>query len=91
MGLTTHQQGGHTEKGPRFKVSSERPEKRGIDLAIPGLVVQRVIHNTAAAPIVLVIESNSEGSDQSGIQSIQILRKPDPDKSVEQIVQTLIS
>ena len=35
------QQRGHTETGPRFKVSSERPEKRGIDLATPGLVVQR--------------------------------------------------
>ena len=33
-GLTSHQQRGHTETGPRFKVSSERPEKRGIDLAI---------------------------------------------------------
>ena len=32
-GLTSHQQRGHTETGPRFKVSSERPEKRGIDLA----------------------------------------------------------
>ena len=42
--LTSHQQRGHTETGPRFKVSSERPEKRGIDLATPGLVVQRVIH-----------------------------------------------
>ena len=40
-GLTPHQQRGHTETGPRFKVSSERPEKRGIDLATPGLVVQR--------------------------------------------------
>ena len=38
-GLAPHQQQGHTEMGPRFKVSSERPEKRGIDLAIPGLVV----------------------------------------------------
>ena len=36
-GLTSHQQRGHTETGPRFKVSSERPEKRGIDLATPGL------------------------------------------------------
>ena len=38
-GLTSHQQRGHMEMGPRFKVSSERPEKQGIDLAIPGLVV----------------------------------------------------
>ena len=33
-GLTSHQQRGHTETVPRFKVSSERSEKRGIDLAI---------------------------------------------------------
>ena len=37
--LTSRQQRGYTETGPRFKVSSERPEKREIDLAIPGLVV----------------------------------------------------
>ena len=37
--LTFHQQRGHTETGTQFKVSSERPEKRGVDLAIPGLVV----------------------------------------------------
>ena len=49
-GLTSHQQRGHTETGPRFKVSSERPDERGIDLAIPGLVVKRVIHYTTAAP-----------------------------------------
>ena len=48
-GLTSQQQRGHTETGPRFKVSSERPEKRGICLAIPGLVVQRVIKHTTAA------------------------------------------
>ena len=35
-GLTSHQQCGHTETRPQFRVSSERPEKRGIDLAIPG-------------------------------------------------------
>ena len=38
------------ETGPRFTVSSERQEKPGIDLVIPGLVVQRVIHFTTAAP-----------------------------------------
>ena len=38
------------ETGPRFKVSSERPEKRGIDRAIPGLIVQFVIHSTTASP-----------------------------------------
>ena len=43
-GLTSHQQRGHTETGPRFKVSSERPEKRGIDLATPGLVTFSVEH-----------------------------------------------
>ena len=44
-GLTSHQQRGHTETGPRFKVSSERPEKRGIEHAIPGcepVIVLRV-------------------------------------------------
>ena len=38
-GRTSHQEGGHTETGLQFKVSSERPEKKGIDLAIPGLAV----------------------------------------------------
>ena len=38
-GLTSHQQQGHAEMGPLFKVSSERLEKQGIDFAIPGLVV----------------------------------------------------
>ena len=47
-GLTSHQQRGHTETGPRFKVSSERPKRR-IDHAIPGLIVQLVIHSTTAA------------------------------------------
>ena len=45
-----NQQRGQTETGPRFKVSSKRPEKRGIDLAIPGLVVNCVIHYTTGAP-----------------------------------------
>ena len=35
--------------GPRFKVSFERPEKRRIDHAIPGLVVQPDIHSSSAA------------------------------------------
>ena len=35
-----HQQLGHEEMGPQFKVSSERPEKWGIDLATPGLIAQ---------------------------------------------------
>ena len=47
LGLTwAHQQQGYTEMGPRFKVSSEIPEKRGMYLAIPGLVDQRVINYT---------------------------------------------
>ena len=37
--MSEHQQRGHTEMGPWFKVSLERLEKPGIDLAIPGLVV----------------------------------------------------
>ena len=37
--FTSHQQRGHKEMGPLFRNSSERPEKRGIDLAIPELVV----------------------------------------------------
>ena len=39
LGLTFHQQQGHMETETPFEVSSERPEKRGIDLAIPGLVI----------------------------------------------------
>ena len=39
------------ETGPRFKVSSERPEKQGINHAIPGLVVQLVIPSTTTAPV----------------------------------------
>ena len=35
-GLTSHQQWGHTEIRPRFKASSERPVKQGVDLAIAG-------------------------------------------------------
>ena len=37
--LASHQQQGHKEMGPLFEVSSKRPEKQGINLAIPGLVV----------------------------------------------------
>ena len=48
-GLTSHHQQGHTETGPLFKVLSEGPEKRGIDLATPGLVAQRVISYTLVA------------------------------------------
>ena len=33
-GDTCYQQRGHTEKGPRFKVSYESPEKRGVGPAI---------------------------------------------------------
>ena len=51
-GLMSHQQRGHTETGPRFKVSSERPEKRGIDFATPGLVVK--VLSTTPPPLLLV-------------------------------------
>ena len=46
LDLMSHQQLCHMELGHRFKVPSERPEKRGIDLAPTGLVVQCVIHFT---------------------------------------------
>ena len=44
--------------GPRFKVSSERPEKRGIDHEIPGLIVQLVIPSITAAPALKVVLMN---------------------------------
>ena len=50
--FTSHQQPGHTETGPGFKISYERPEKRGIDPASSKLVVQRVNHFTT--PFLLV-------------------------------------
>ena len=37
--------------GPPFKVASERPEKREIDLATPGLVAQYVMHGTTLQPL----------------------------------------
>ena len=48
-GLASRQQRGHTETGPQFKLTSERLEKRGIEPAIPGLVVWRVTHYATAA------------------------------------------
>ena len=45
----SHQHIGHKEMGPRFKVSSARPEKWGIEPVIPGLVVLPCIHYTMAA------------------------------------------
>ena len=50
LGFTVPPTRGHTEGGPRFKVSSERPEKRGVDHAIAGLIVQLVILSKSAAP-----------------------------------------
>ena len=47
-GLTSHQQQGHVESRTRFKVSSARRKKLGIDPVTPGLVVQLVIHYTTA-------------------------------------------
>ena len=58
-GLMPHQQQDHTEMGPWLKVSSKRPEKRGINLAIPGLVVWRVIHYTTTSPKA-IMEGSSE-------------------------------
>ena len=46
----SHQQEGHTETGPWFKVLSERHEKQGINLAIPGMVNQSVVHFTITTP-----------------------------------------
>ena len=40
-----------TTRSYRFKVSSERPEQQGVDLAIPGVVVLRDIHHTTAVPL----------------------------------------
>ena len=39
------------ETGHQLKVSSEIPEKRGIDFVTSELVVERVIHCITAAPI----------------------------------------
>ena len=39
--------------GTSVKVACQRPEKRGIDLAIPGLVVKRVIHYDTATPALM--------------------------------------
>ena len=36
-GLTSHLQENHTEMGPWFKVSPERPETLGVDISLPGL------------------------------------------------------
>ena len=47
-GLMSHQQLGHTEKGPRFNVSPERQKSRGSILQSPGFVVQRVCHYISA-------------------------------------------
>ena len=38
------------DRRPGFIDSSKRPEKWGIDLVIPDLVVQPVFHYTTAAP-----------------------------------------
>ena len=41
-GLTSHQKQGHV-MGPRFKVSSERPKKQRMDLAIPGAPIGSLV------------------------------------------------
>ena len=48
--------------GPRFKVSSEKPEKRAIDLAIPGLIVLSVIHYITAAPTRFPNDNHTQSS-----------------------------
>ena len=40
---------GHTQTGPRFKVSSERLEKPGIELTTPGLQGDYLNHYTTEA------------------------------------------
>ena len=59
---------GHTEMVPRFKVSCERPEKRVIDLATPGFIVQRVIHYTTAAPL----KSNRNRYFDAGMKTVNL-------------------
>ena len=61
------------ETRPRFKVSSERTENRGIDLATPGLVAQRVIHYSLPR-----LQPSDSGS--SGLQS-------DPEEYLQPIVR----
>ena len=41
----SHQQLDHTETGPRFKVSSERLEKRRVEPATFGLIVHHIIRS----------------------------------------------
>ena len=43
-----------------IKISSKRLKKQGIDLATPGLIVQRVIRFTRAAPDYMVKPSETE-------------------------------
>ena len=42
---------GYTETGPRFKVSSERLEKPGIELTTPGLQGEWLNHYTTEASV----------------------------------------
>ena len=65
------------ETGPQFKVSSNRPEKRRVDLAIPGLVVQRDFHYTIAVPIEKLIRSVAYKNDNSACLHVLIMA-PDP-------------
>ena len=69
-GLTSHQQRGHTETGPRFKVSSERPEKQGIDLATPGL--DNITECTIYSYVKLAIESTIDIQLCIGRQSLRL-------------------
>ena len=77
-GLTSHQQRGHTETGPRFKVSSERPEKRSCDPWIGSLACYPLHHRRSfrlfdkltLAYGIFTFTINSYKSNQFGPNSI---------------------
>ena len=49
-GLTSHHQLGHKGTGPWSERSEKQVGVGGVDLATPGLLVQRVFHYTTAVP-----------------------------------------
>ena len=53
-GSTSHQQRSHTETGPPFKVTSERPEKLGIDLAVSVSIPQIQKHSRLSSAAVVI-------------------------------------
>ena len=66
-GLTFYYLIAHTKAGPRFKVSSERPGKRGIKPATLGLVAVGHIHYTTVVTLILDknVSANSLDPDQT--------------------------